>query len=821
MAEREIPPYVFQAVETRWQKVWEDTHAFRAPERPDPKNKYYVLEMFPYPSGNLHMGHVRNYAIGDLIARYQRLKGKQVLHPMGWDALGLPAENAAIKDGIHPRTRTASNVEAVKRQFKALGISYDWDREIGTWQPEYYRWNQWFFLKFLEKGLIYKRQSEVNWCPGCETVLANEQVVDGKCWRCDSIVEKKAMAEWSFRITNYAQALLDGIEELVAGHWPDRVTTMQRNWIGRSTGLECDFAVESAGGASSEKIRIFTTRADTIHGATYVVLAPEHALVAKIVSPAQKEAVEAFAAKMKATDKMVRTAENAPKEGVDTGAKAINPFTGEKIPVFVANFVLADYGTGAVMSVPAHDQRDFEFAKKYELPIRVVIGAPNMLPPHVEHMETAFTEDGLLISSGDFTGQTSEQARAGIAARAEKDGFGVAAVKWHLRDWGFSRQRYWGTPIPIVYCPKDGTVPLREQDLPVLIPDEAPLGKDKVAGPPLSRLPAFVNTTCWKCGGPAKREVETMDTFVDSTWYFARFLDPKNATAPFRRDLADAWLPVDIYIGGPEHAVLHLLYFRFWTMVMKELGLVAHGEPVKRLLTQGIVYKDGAKMSKSRGNVVNPDDYITKWGADTFRTYLMFLGPFQEGGDFRDAGISGPRRYLDKVWDLVTTAADPDCRDAEIRRDVMVKWNQTIKKVTEAIEGLHYNTAIAAQMELVGLLREQQCAEHGIVTDLVKMIAPFAPHFAEECWERLGHRSSVFDAPWPTWDEALTVDDMVTVAVQVNGRTRATVTLARGASEDDARTAAMADASVARHLADREIRKVIWVPGRMLSFVVT
>ena len=547
-----IPFYDHKTIEAKWQKVWADSKAFAAPDRPDPAKKYYVLEMFPYPSGNLHMGHVRNYAIGDLIARFQRTQGKQVLHPMGWDAFGMPAENAAIKDGVHPGIRTPQNIANVKRQFQALGMSYDWDREIGTYLPEYYKWNQWFFLKFLERGLIYRADKEVNWCPKDNTVLANEQVVEGKCWRCETVVVKKTLPEWSFRITAYAQRLLDGIDELVAGGWPDRVTTMQRNWIGKSTGLECEFKVVG----TSEKITVFTTRGDTIHGATYVVLAPEHPLVAKITAPSQKKDVDAFVAKMKATDKIARTAEGGLKEGVFTGSNAVNPFTGEEIPVWIANFVLADYGTGAVMSVPAHDQRDFEFAKKYHLPIRVVIAPSSGEAAKAGAMTEAFGDDGVLVDSRGFSGVTSAVAREKIAAKAEQEAFGKAAVKWHLRDWGFSRQRYWGTPIPIINCPKDGAVPVPEKDLPVTLPPDVTLTGE--AGAPLAKVESFLNVRCPKCGGPAKREAETMDTFVDSTWYFARFLDPKNAQVPFKRDFADVWLPVDLYIGGPEHAVLHL-----------------------------------------------------------------------------------------------------------------------------------------------------------------------------------------------------------------------------------------------------------------------
>ena len=877
----QIPPYDAKSIEAKWQKRWAETKAFAAKDTPDPAKKYYVLEMFPYPSGDLHMGHVRNYAIGDLIARFKRLQGLEVLHPMGWDAFGLPAENAAIKEKIHPSVRTPQNIASVKKQMQMLGLAYDWDREIGTYLPEYYKWNQWFFLKFHEKGLIYRRESEVNWCPSCLTVLANEQVVEGKCWRCDSIVEKKKLPEWAFRITAYAEQLLAGVDELVAGGWPDRVTTMQRNWIGKSTGLECDFPVDGSG----EKIRIFTTRADTIFGATYVVVAPEHPIVAKVTTPAQKSAVEAFAERMRKTDRIARTAEGTAKEGVDTGARAVNPFTKEKIPVYVANFVLADYGTGAVMSVPAHDQRDFEFAKKHGLPVRVVIGSPNAMPPHVDAMEEAFTEDGILIASGEFSGKDSETARTKIAEMAERGGFGTKSVKWHLRDWGFSRQRYWGTPIPVVYCEKkcdgkDGMQLVAEKDLPVKLPMDVQLTGE--AGAPLARVPEFLKAVCPKCGGAARREAETMDTFVDSTWYFARFLDPKNDRVPFRREIADAWLPIDLYIGGPEHAVLHLMYFRFWTMVMKDLGLVKHGEPARRLLTQGMVVSSAwrcpntascpdagylpkakvdfdeakprcrtcktevvvtlEKMSKNKKNGVSPEYMVDTYGADTARVFSLFAAPPEKDLDWKDDSVPGSFRFLRDVWNL-TQESLPQVKDAPVFDPSALasanlpattaawrKTHATIKRVTEAVaDQFHYNVGVSAMMELKNALQEIPAGEREApqgraalrwsIERLLQILNPYAPHLAAELWETLGN-GDIQKAGWPKHDPAALVADTVLVVVQVNGKKRGDVTVPAGATQADVEAAAKAETNVKAHLEGKQIAKVIYPKKDLINFVV-
>ncbi len=809
--------YAPSEVEAKWQARW-IAERTNEPDLDHAARPYYNLMMFPYPSAEgLHVGNLFAFTGADVFGRFRRMQGWDVFEPIGFDAFGIHSENFALKVGMHPADLIPRNIENFTRQLRSMGGMYAWDHAFSTTDPEYYRWTQWVFLQLFKRGLAYRKNGAVNWCPGCKTVLSNEQVIGGECERCGSPVEQRVLEQWYFRITDYAVRLLANLDDSEKMDWSASTTLAQKNWLGRSEGAELRFAVAG----SDAVITVYTTRPDTIFGATFMVLAPEHPLVDVLTTDAQQGAVAAYRAQASAKDLTARRIGDREKTGVATGGMAINPATGEPVPVWIADYVLMEYGTGAIMAVPGHDERDFAFATTHGLPIvRVVapIGEAEPAP-----LTEAFTDLGSarIVNSGQFDGMPADDAKQAITAWLEGEGAAEAKVQFRLYDWCISRQRYWGPPIPIIHCDDCGAVPVPEDQLPVVLPRIEDFRPDDSGVSPLARHAEWYFVDCPTCGRKARRETDVSDTFLDSAWYFLRYPCTDIHDRPFDRARLDRWMPVARYIGGNEHAVLHLLYARFITMVLHDAGLVGTEEPFREFRAHGLIIKDGAKMSKSRGNVVNPDDYITKWGADTFRTYLMFLGPFQEGGDFRDAGISGPRRYLDKVWDLVTTAADPDCRDAEIRRDVMVKWNQTIKKVTEAIEELHYNTAIAAQMELVGLLREQHCAEHGIVTDLVKMIAPFAPHFAEECWERLGHRSSVFDARWPTWDEALTVDDMVTVAVQVNGRTRATVTLARGASEDDARNAAMADASVARHLADREIRKVIWVPGRMLSFVVT
>ncbi len=842
--------YEPKSIESRWQRRWVDAGAFRAGNLPAAE-KRYVLEMFPYPSGAMHMGHARVYTIGDALARYSRMKGYDVLHPIGFDALGLPAENAALKDGKHPAERTRENIESFRGEMKSLGFSFDWDREIVTADREYYRWNQWFFVKMLERGVVYRRTGKANWCTSCLTVIANEQVVDdNRCERCGSPVVEKQIPEWAFRITAYAQQLLDGLDGLK--EWPERITTMQRNWIGRSEGAEADFPVAG----TSERVKVFTTRLDTIYGCTYVVLAPEHPLVGKVTAAANRAEVQVFVDRMKRTDALERTGENAPKEGVFTGAEAVNPFTGERIPIWIANFVLAEYGTGAVMSVPAHDQRDFEFARKYGLPIRVVIQpARGERIASSEALEKAFTEDGVLESSGPFSRLPSAEARTRMASFAQEKGFGAPTVRWHLRDWGFSRQRYWGTPIPIVYCEEHGPVPVPIDQLPVVLPPQAII--TGTGEPPLAKVPEFVNTVCPTCGKPARRETETMDTFVDSSWYYARYLSPRDTKLPFEPSEARRWLPVDVYVGGPEHAVMHLLYFRFWHRVMKELGLVFEDEPCTRLVTQGIVNgPDGRKMSKRWGNVVTPGPMVEKFGADTMRLFMLFAAPPEKDIDWSDEQVEGLFRFLSRVWRIFH--ARQDCFRAgdgalasaagdflELRR----RTHRTIKKVSEAFEerakggaggqyppapnagDLKFNTGIAALMELLNelyALEPKNDADRAAVREallaLATLLAPFAPHAAEELWhEVLGPAAQerlLANEPWPAFDPALVAADTVTIAVQVNGKLRGEVQASVSAGEAEVRALAEAENRVKAHLAGKTVRKVVFVPKRLMNFVV-
>ncbi len=843
--------YEPSVIEPRWQKRWESSGLFHMGK--GTKGKKYVLEMLPYPSGKMHMGHVRNYLLGDVYARFFRMKGFDVIHPMGWDALGLPAENAAIKDGVHPAVRTAENIKSFKDEILSLGYAYDWRLEVDTSKPEYYRWNQWFFLKMLERGLVYRRFSKVNWCgvangntTPCNTVIANEQVKDGFCERCGSKVVDKQMPEWAFRITKYSQSLLDALDGLK--EWPDRITAAQRNWIGRSEGVEADFEAEivqdrmaatNAGLQSAKhRIRVFTTRVDTIYGCTYVVIAPDHALVPKLTTPAQKAAVEAFVAKMNAQSKTERLGEEAEKEGVFTGSFALNPFNGEKVQVWLANFVVADYGTGAVMSVPAHDARDFAFAKKYALPIKAVI-APAPGAAAAKEGE-AYTEDGVLHDSGEYSGLTSAGARKKMGEWLQKEGRGVPTVTWRQKDWGFSRQRYWGTPIPIVYCdkcdPKHEGIPVPYDQLPVRMPeiDVAAVLTGK-GEPPLAKVPSFVNTTCPKCGGPARREVETMDTFVDSTWYFARYLSPQFDSAPFDAELAKKYLPVDIYVGGPEHATMHLLYFRFWYRVMRELGLVQHDEPVRRLITQGIVNgPDGRKMSKRWGNVVAPKEIVSKYGADTCRTYVLFAGPPEQDFDWSDKQVEGAYRFLKRVYALAQQqqAACAQAKHSgafegkalEIRRAA----HKCLKRTSEAVERLSFNTAIAGIMEFVNALyasvEVSTDAEKAAMGEAIRMLAvvltPFAPHLADELHAAYGGARCTVEEPWPDFDPKLVVDDTVTYPVSIQGKRRTEIVVPATAGEAEVRAAAEADPKIQAAFAGQSIVKVIFVPKKMINFVL-
>ncbi len=839
--------YDAQSVETKWFERWQQDPSLYAAERSSTKPKYYVLEMLPYPSGALHMGHVRNYAIGDALARYMWMNGYNVLHPMGWDSFGLPAENAAISNNTPPREWTLRNIANMKAQMKRLGFAYDWSREVTTCLPEYYRWNQWFFLKMYERGLAYRKKSKVNWCPKCATVLANEQVLsNGCCWRHeDTLVQQRELEQWFLRITNYAEELLRELDKLEG--WPEKVRTMQRNWIGRSEGAMVDFKLDGPAGAAGSTITVFTTRVDTIYGATSVQLAPEHPLVSDLTAgnPALRAQVDQMMAEQRKA-KEVGDIGEIEKHGVNTGRFAINPFNGEKVPLWVANYILMDYGTGAIMSVPAHDERDHEFAKKYGLQIRQVIAPrPGSEADHVDVQKEAFTTtDGVLINSGPFTGLSCEEAIRKMAAYAQEHGFGKPTVTYRLKDWGVSRQRYWGTPIPMIYCEKDGIVPVPEKDLPVVLPENVEITLS--GGSPLAKVPEFVNTICPKCGGPARRETDTMDTFVDSSWYFYRYTDARNDRAPFDSSVVDYWFPIDQYIGGVEHAILHLIYSRFWTKVMRDMGLVKNDEPVERLFTQGMVIKDGAKMSKSLGNVVTPDEMVTRFGADAARLYSLFAAPPDRDLDWQDTGIEGIQRFLGRVYRFVVrnaaaaqarTATSPEgMRLSPEARQVQRKLHQTIKRVSDDFQGRwHFNTSIAAIMELVNelYLAEERAARAtspeavlppallaNVQRNLVLLLAPFAPYLGHELWEMLAEKGSLLRAPWPKYDPELAKEEEIEIPVQVNGKLRSRITVPAEAGEDLIRELALADEKVKSAIAGKQIVKVIIVPGKLVNVVV-
>ena len=817
-------------IEAKWQARWAEAGVFRVGDDPSGGSRYYALEMLPYPSGRIHMGHVRNYSIGDAVARFQRMRGATVLHVLGWDAFGLPAENAAIQNGEAPRLWTLRNIDAMRGQLQRLGIGYDWSREIATCAPEYYTWNQWMFLKMLERGTAYRARRNLNWCASCGTVLANEQVVAGRCWRCDNPVTRREFDQWFLRITDYAQELLDGIDHLPG--WPERVRTMQRHWIGRSEGARLHFPVEGL----DLRIEVFTTRIDTVFGATYVALAVEHPQLPQLAAGTeQEEAVGRFVAEQSARSVEDRFEDAAEKLGVFTGRYAINPFSGEKVPIWAANFVLTDVGTGAIMSVPAHDERDHTFAQKYGLPIRHVI-VPRAPGPEITG---AFTDDGRLVDSGEWSGVESAEARRRMAAWAADRGIGEATVTYRLKDWGISRQRYWGTPIPVVHCERDGIVPVPEKDLPVRLPDDAPLTGE--GGSPLAQVPSFVATTCPKCGGPARRETDTMDTFVDSCWYYFRYCDPHNDAAPFAWDKAAPWFPVALYIGGIEHATMHLIYTRFWTMVMRDLGLATIGEPVERLFTQGMVIKDGAKMSKSKGNVVDPDAMIDRYGADTTRLFSLFAAPPERDLEWSDAGIEGCFRFLGRLWrsfervlPQLPKAGSPvpaDADDGEARA-LRRKTHQTVRRVTDDLgPRMHLNTPVAAVMELLNQaapLVQKEAPTSGEAWALreafeviARVLAPFSPHIAEELWEALGHAPFVAQAAWPASDPAVLEDDTALLVVQVNGKVRGKLAVPKGLDEQAALAAARADRNVAAHLDGKAVRKTVYVPDRLLNVVAT
>jgi len=836
-----------QRVETKWFERWQNDPNLYAAEPDSAKKKYYVLEMLPYPSGALHMGHVRNYSIGDALARYMWMNGYNVLHPMGWDSFGLPAENAAIQNNTPPRQWTLGNIAKMKAQMNRLGFAYDWSREVTTCLPDYYRWNQWFFLKFYEKGLAYRKKSKVNWCPQCATVLANEQVVDGCCWRHeDTLVEQRELEQWFLRITKYADELLHDLDKL--GGWPEKVRTMQRNWIGRSDGTLVDFKLDytqphSGFGPAGATISIFTTRVDTIFGATSVQLAPQHPIVADLTAnnPGLRAKVDQLIAEQRKA-KEVGDIGEIEKHGVPTGRYAINPYNGEKVPVWVANYILMDYGTGAIMSVPAHDERDYEFAQKYKLEIRlVVLPLSNDPEETVAEPPLPFTshEDGTLINSGQFSGLECADAISKMSAFAEKHGFGKATISYRLKDWGISRQRYWGTPIPMVYCEKDGIVPVPEKDLPVILPENVEI--TLAGGSPLGKLPDFVNATCPKCGGPARRETDTMDTFVDSSWYFYRYIDAHNDRAPFDSKTAQYWFPIDQYIGGVEHAILHLIYSRFWTKFMRDMGLVTNDEPIERLFTQGMVIKDGAKMSKSLGNVVSPDEMVARYGADAARLYSLFAAPPDRDLDWQDSGIAGIQRFLGKVHRLVTRNAGsatnasvetlPATSLSPPARQIQRKLHQTIKRVSDDFRGRwHFNTCISAIMELVNALysAEEASAQNAIPAqllaevqrNLVLLLAPFAPYLAHELWEMVGEKGNLLKTPWPKYDAALAKEEELEIPVQVNGKLRGRIVVSADAAEDFVIERALADEKVQSAIAGKQIVNKIFVPGKLVNLVV-
>jgi leucyl-tRNA synthetase len=821
------PPdaYVPDTVEAKWQARWAEQHT-NEPDLERAERPFYNLMMFPYPSAEgLHVGNMFAFTGSDVYGRFKRLQGYDVFEPIGYDAFGIHSENYAIKMGINPAILIPKNIENFRRQLKRIGGMFDWRHELSTTDPAYYKWTQWVFLQLFTAGKAYKKSAAVNWCPVDKTVLANEQVINGACERCGATVEQRVLEQWFFRITEYADRLLADLDDKAKMDWSESTATAQRNWLGRSEGAELDFPLAAAvpqpdGDADEPVIRVYTTRPDTVFGATFMVLAPEHPLVDALTTPKQWKAVDAYRKQAAAKDLVSRKVGEKEKTGVFTGGYATNPATGQPIPVWVADYVLMEYGTGAIMAVPGHDERDFEFAKKLDLPIVRVVAEPDGAAD--APLETAYTENeqGRLVHSGKFDGMTVPEAKRAIVAWLAERGAGKAVVRYRLHDWCISRQRYWGPPIPIIYCDQHGAVPVPEKDLPVELPLIEDFTPDDTGVSPLARHESWYHAPCPVCGKQGRRETDVSDTFLDSAWYFLRYPSTDKADVPFDPALTKKWLPVTTYIGGNEHAVLHLLYSRFITMVLHDMGMLHFDEPFRRFRAHGLIVKDGAKMSKSRGNVVVPDEYIARWGADTFRMYLMFLGPFQEGGDFRDEGISGPRRFLEKVWGLVADS----CRthaDDEVRHGVLVKYHQTVKRVTEGMEELRYNTSIAALMELVNTLRTDNCTHRAMAEGLVIMLAPFAPHFAEESWERLGHDTSVFEARWPTFDEGLVVEDQVEIAVQVNGKTRGRVHVAWDADEEAVVGAALADPGIRKFTEGRTVRKRIYVVNRLLNMVVS
>ncbi|MGC1987359.1 MAG: leucine--tRNA ligase [Candidatus Acidiferrales bacterium] len=837
-SDHKYPSYDPAQIEAKWQKVWQEQGAFNAVDNDASRPKYYMLEMLPYPSGTLHMGHMRNYTIGDAVARHKRMSGFNVLHPMGFDAFGLPAENAAIKNHTAPRVWTEENIAEFRRVLRRFGFSHDWRRELATCDPSYYHWNQWFFLRMFEKGIAFRKKSKVNWCPECGTVLANEQVIDGYCWRHETtLVESKELEQWFFRITQYSDELLDDMRQLAAG-WPERVLAMQRNWIGKSRGTRVKFPVSQMEGVALE---VFTTRVDTIYGASAIVISPGHPKVEELLAGVPgRGAMEAQLKVMRQKSMRAADIATAEKEGFFTGRFAVNPFSGAHIPIWVANFVLAEYGTGAIMAVPAHDQRDYEFAEKYHLPVEIVVQPLNGAPLRLDRMSEAYTEYGRLVDSGPYTGLTTEHAQEKMTADAAVKGFGVGETTYRLKDWGVSRQRYWGTPIPIVYCEKDGIVAVPDDQLPVRLPENVTLTGEGQS--PLASSPEFVNTTCPKCGGPARRETDTMDTFVDSSWYFYRYTDPHNNQAPFDKEKVRYWFPIDQYVGGIEHAILHLLYSRFFCKVMRDLGLVNHSEPIARLFTQGMVQKGGVAMSKSRGNVVGAIDMADKYGCDTARLYILFAAPPEKDLEWSEDAIEGAARFLNKVYRLIAKHADrlrdiqtdltqkTDLSTATAKEKLLVRRvHQTLKRVTNDFEvRWHFNSSVALLMSLVNEIQEQEPLDADIspmilkrvLESLLLMLAPMAPHISEELWQMLGHTQGLTYEKWPTYREDLAREEQFEVIIQINGRLRGKILVDDGLSEDETRERALKDSRIAILLDGKQIVKIVVVPKKLVNIVL-
>lgn len=810
--------YDFEKIEKKWQEKWEKNNIFKAKFKPEQK-KFYILEMFPYTSAQIHMGHVRNYTIGDVVARYKVMNGYNILHPIGYDAFGLPAENAAIKHKIQPKEWTYKNIETIRKQLKKLGISYCWEREVITCSPEYYKWNQYFFIQFFKKNLVYKKEAPANWCPSCQTVLANEQVIDGKCWRCGSEVEQKMLNQWFIKITDYAERLLDfsGIK-----NWPERVITMQKNWIGKSVGCEIDFEIPGL----NENLKVFTTRPDTLFGCTYLVVSPHHPVVEKIIKNSEKgKEIKNFVDKIKKQGLTVQEVLKTEKEGIDTKIYGINPVNGEKVPVWIGNYVLMEYGTGSIMAVPAHDQRDFEFAEKYNLPVKIVIKNPEWeeIP---ENLQSAYEGEGILVNSGNFDGVESEKAKWEITKFLENKGKGKKSVNYRLRDWCISRQRYWGTPIPVIYCEKCGIVPVPEDQLPVKLPENIEItGKGES---PLKNVSEFVKCKCPVCGGDAERETDTMDTFVDSSWYFLRYASEKTSDKPFVKKEVNYWMPVDQYIGGIEHAILHLLYSRFFVKVLKDLGYIDFEEPFENLLCQGMVVKDGSKMSKSKGNVVDPEDIIKKYGVDTLRLFILFAAPPELDLEWSEKGIEGCWRFINRIWRTDNEIRNYKNEKGEKDKEVEIMINKTIKGVTEDIEqDFHFNTGIAKMMEFLNFLNKKllernvsKRALDNVWKKFIKILSPFAPHLSEELWEKNDGKEFIYFQKWPEYKEIKTEGDIITIAVQVNGKLRGTVNVPSGINKEEIFRKIVEDEKISRWIEGKDVIKKIYVPGKIFNIVV-